>query len=127
MTNVYLDTSAAMKLLVEEPESDALATWIHQSNPRLVASRLLYTELHCAAFRQGIEYEPVRQVLDRVSLLTIHDGILMRAGQGRSGLRSAVAIHLFSALDAGMQEMLVYDGELADAARGMGLAISQPK
>lgn len=127
MSDVYLDTSAAMKLVVEEPESDALANWIHQSNPRLVASRLLFTELYCAAFRQGIDGELVHKVLDRVSLLSIHDGILMRAGQGRSGLRSADAIHLFAAMDAGLREMLVYDGELADAARGMGFAISQPK
>lgn len=127
MTDVYFDTSAAMKLVVEEPESDALATWIHHNNPRLVASRLLYTELHCAAFRQRIEPVSVRHVLDRVSLLSIHDGILMRAAQGRWGLRSADAIHLSSAMDAGLPEMLVYDGELADAARGMGIAVSQPK
>ncbi|MDO5619646.1 type II toxin-antitoxin system VapC family toxin [Kocuria sp.] len=127
MTDVYLDTSAAMKLVVEEPESDALAKWIHHSSPRLVSSRLLCTELHCAAWRQRIDGELVRAVLDRVSLLSIHDGILMRAGQGRSELRSADAIHLYSAMDAGLREMLVYDGELAHGARGMGFVISQPK
>jgi uncharacterized protein len=47
----YLDTSAAMKLLVEEPESAALADELAASpdSHRIVACWSLHTELHCAA------------------------------------------------------------------------------
>ena len=40
----YLDTSAALKLVVEEPESDALAQAIDREQPDLVACWLLETE-----------------------------------------------------------------------------------
>ena len=51
MTVAYLDTSAAMKLVVEETESTALVTALTDSSRRLAASWLLHTELHCAAGR----------------------------------------------------------------------------
>ncbi len=49
---VYVDTSAAMKLLVQEAESEALAEHLERCRrvamDTLVASLLLHTELHCA-------------------------------------------------------------------------------
>ena len=48
VTTSYLDTSAAMKLLVEEAESPALLETLTATPRRLVASWLLHTELHCA-------------------------------------------------------------------------------
>ena len=52
----YVDTSAALKLLVEEAESGELAAVLDaaaHAGDRLVASMLLFTELHCAARRRG--------------------------------------------------------------------------
>ena len=46
----YLDTSAAMKLVVAEPESPALVEAL-SADRRLVASWLLHTEMYCAACR----------------------------------------------------------------------------
>ena len=51
MTVTYLDTSAAMKLLVDEAESDALLHELTTTARDLVASWLLHAELHCAAGR----------------------------------------------------------------------------
>ena len=52
MTISYLDTSAAMKLVLDEPQSEVLtaelAGW---EDRRLVSSSLLHTEVHCAAGR----------------------------------------------------------------------------
>lgn len=70
----YLDTSAAMKLLVEVPESDGLTRYLQAgaSEQELVASWLLHTELHCAANRHpdDIDQDSVSIVLDTVSLTT---------------------------------------------------------
>jgi hypothetical protein len=35
-------------------------------------------------------------------------------------------VHLATALDAGVQEMIVYDHRLAGAARGVGIAVANP-
>lgn len=53
----YVDTSAAMKLVVEEPESAALADAL-STDRQLVASWLLHTEMHCAAGRHPQAVHP---------------------------------------------------------------------
>lgn len=50
----YLDASAALKLLVEEPESEALAQSIDREQPDLVACWLLETEMRSAARREEL-------------------------------------------------------------------------
>lgn len=57
MIVAYLDTSAAMKLLVEEPESDALLSYL-MAGRRLVSSWLLHTDLRCAAGRHPEFFDP---------------------------------------------------------------------
>ena len=53
MTLSYFDTSAAMKLLTAEAESEALREGLARDESRtVVASWLLHTELHCAAGRR---------------------------------------------------------------------------
>jgi predicted nucleic acid-binding protein len=47
----YVDTSAAMKLIVDEAESDAAASAIDAERPDLVACILLETELRRAVDR----------------------------------------------------------------------------
>lgn len=49
MTQWYLDTSAALKLMIDEEESGALADHLDAETPDLVACLLLETELRRAA------------------------------------------------------------------------------
>ncbi len=69
----YLDTSAAMKLLVEERESNALASYLQSAGQELtlVASWLLSTELHCAASRlpEDVAAASVGLVLETLTLV----------------------------------------------------------
>jgi predicted nucleic acid-binding protein len=81
---VYVDISAAMKLLVEEKESAVLADDLQrraQEGGTLVASLLLHTELHCAANRrpEHIEHEAVSEVLSAIALVDIENGDLTTA------------------------------------------------
>ena len=130
----YLDTSAAMKLLVEESESEALAG--HLMTPLgpaaervLVAAWLLHTELHCAANRHpaDIDLESVGTVLETVSLIDVTRGDLLTAGALPGRLRSNDAVHLAVALRVGADQMLTYDADLAEASAGAGLTVVQPR
>ena len=126
----YLDTSAAMKLLVEESESAALAAYLQSTDTerQLVASWLLHTELHCAANRHpdDLDIESVGIVLDTVSLVDLTRGDLLTAGTLPGRLRSNDAVHLAVALRVGADEMVTYDGLLAAAANAAGVVAVQP-
>jgi predicted nucleic acid-binding protein len=120
---VYVDTSAAMKLLIEEKESAMLADHLQrraEDGDTLVASLLLHTELHCAANRrpEHIEHEAVSEVLSAIALVDIENGDLTTAPLLPGRLRSADAIHLATALRLNARAMVVYDTELS-AASGM--------
>jgi predicted nucleic acid-binding protein len=130
----YVDTSAAMKLLVEEAESDALSAFLQSTAERrdqstLVASWLLHTELHCAANRHpdDVDAESVGILLETVSLIDVTRGDLLTAGALPGRLRSNDAIHLAVALRVGADAMLSYDDELANAAAATGLSVQQPR
>lgn len=126
MIRSYLDTSAAMKLVVEEAESKALAAGL-SAGRRLVASWLLHTELHCAVGRHPtvVPAAGVRTVLDRVDLADLTRGDLLAAGT-HAPLRSNDAIHLAVAVRLAVDEIVTYDDELAAAARSAGLAVFAP-
>jgi predicted nucleic acid-binding protein len=126
----YLDTSAAMKLLVEESESVTLATYLQSGDEerQLVASWLLHTELHCAANRHpdDIDLDSVAIVLDTVSLVDLTRGDLLTAGTLPGRLPSNDATHLAVALRVGADEMVTYDAELAAAANAAGVVAVGP-
>lgn len=126
----YLDTSAAMKLLVAEPESDALASYLQSSDHerQVIASWLLHTELRCAANRHpdNVDLYSAGIVLDTVSLIDLTRGDLLTAGTLPGKLRSNDAMHLAVALRVGADEMITYDTDLASAATGAGLSVAQP-
>lgn len=127
MTVTYLDTSAAMKLLIDEAESDVLVQQLTTTARDLVASWLLHTELHCAAGRNPalIEIDAITTVLDAVTLIDITRGDLLAAGT-HAPLRSNDAIHLATALRVGADEVLTYDNGLSAAAKRAGLRVLAP-
>lgn len=108
MIVAYLDTSAAMKLIVEEAESEELARELGaEEDRRLVAPWLLHTELHCAAGRHpdAVDPDAVRAVLEVVNLVDLTRGDLLAAGT-HAPLCSNDAIHLAVALRVGCEEMV---------------------
>ena len=126
----YLDTSAAIKLLVEEAESAGLSSYLQGlgTDLDLVASWLLHTELHCAANRHpnDIDLGAVALLLEAVTLVDLTRGDLLTAGALPGRLRSNDAVHLATALRLGVTELISYDAELLAAAQQAGLAVAQP-
>lgn len=123
----YVDTSAAMRLVVSGPESAPLADGL-SAGRRLVASWLLHTELHCAAGRHpdDVDISAVQAVLDTMDLADLTRGDMIAAGT-HVPLRSNAAIHLAVAIRLASDEMVTYDGEVADAARAASLSVFAPR
>ena len=126
---VYADTSAVLKLAAAERESESLAeqlTEIRSSGGHLVASMLLYTELHCAARRRNLPFDLVNDVLSTINLVDITRSDLMFASALPGQLRSADAIHLATAIRLQVDNLVAYDQELLLAAKESGLNTSSP-
>jgi uncharacterized protein len=127
VTTAYVDTSAAMKLIVDEAESASLLVELTAPGRRLVSSWLLHTELHCAAGRHPgvLSLASIRTVLDAVALVDVTRGDLLAAGT-HAPLRSHDAIHLAMALRIGADEVVTYDAELAEAVAAAGMRVLAP-
>jgi len=80
--SVYLDTSAAAKLLVEEAESEALAAHLDGigGEQDLVSSALLETELRRLAVRLALDQSAVSDLLARVDLVDPPRSLFHEAG-----------------------------------------------
>lgn len=117
-----------MKLILDEPQSQALTDELAGREDRLlVSSWLLHTEMHCAAGRhpQDVDHEAVGTVLDSVSLIDLTRGDLLATGT-HTPLRSNDALHLAVALRVGADEIVTYDGELIERATAAGLVVLSP-
>jgi predicted nucleic acid-binding protein len=131
LTSAYIDTSAAAKLLVLEPDSDAMATWVQQAADTctdLVSSLLLETELRRFALRHGIEQSSASEVLGGIALAELPPSLFLEAGLfSETTLRTLDALHLASAIRLEVDELITYDVRLADAARALGLRVTAPQ
>lgn len=129
-TAVYLDASAAVKLLRREPETDALR-WALTNVTSRVSSELLEVELRCVARRQEdpAALERSERVLAGIDLLPFTPAIRARAGEAFDPpQRSLDALHLATALDLGIDGllMLTYDARQARAARAADMRVEGP-
>ncbi len=130
MTAVYLDSSAFVKLVVNEAETAALRTFLAGRPARRVSSTLLRTEVLRATRHLGPEVlATVRESLRRIDLVSIDDRILDGAGTIEPGvLRTLDAIHLATALAVGddLDAIVTYDLRMIQAARLLGLPTASP-
>jgi len=133
--NVYFDTSAFLKLFILEPGSASVATAWNGAD-LLVAGRLMYAEARAglaAAGRQS-RLSPPDVAQAKADLQRFwHDldiweavaPIVDQAGDlaEQHGLRGYDAVHLATALAAGVDAMVTADADLLRVAPICGLAI----
>ena len=128
---VYLDSSALVKLVVREPESDDLRAFLGE-NPAAVSSAIAVTEVRRAIGRLSPRRslsDRARLVLDGVALLEMELEILEKAASLLPAeLRTLDAIHIASALSLGtdLLAFVSYDDRQRNAARKAGLPLVQP-
>jgi predicted nucleic acid-binding protein len=130
----YLDSSALVKLVHEEPESGSLLAFLADSD--LLTSELVLTEVP-RAIRRAAELDPrvprdallerAGLLLDAVALVPLDRSVLLAAGtlEGVS-LRSLDAIHIATALLVPIDGFVGYDERQAAAARLAGLRTVAP-
>ena len=126
----YLDTSAAVKLVVVERGSKALRRWLASRDGEIASSDLLRTELLRATRRTAPEQMvQARAVLDSLILVTLSTAVCERAAMLEPHLlRSLDSLHLAAALELGdeLEGMVTYDRRLAEGARGLGIGVIAP-
>lgn len=126
----YIDSSAFVKLISFEPQTDALLDWIAKARPSLFANELLRTEVIRAVRR----FDPnalvaAKDLLHTVNLLAMPSSTFARATElDPRILRSLDALHLASALDLGddLDVLVTYDERLAEACALHGVAVVAP-
>lgn len=126
----YVDASAAVKFVVEEPETDALREWADAVQGRLITSDLTRTELIRATRRVVPDrLGRANDVLDSLEIVGLSVNVFRQAGliEPRT-LRSLDAIHLAAALELGdeLDGIVTYDDRLADAAAQLGIPVVAP-
>jgi predicted nucleic acid-binding protein len=128
----YADTSAVIKLLVEETDSKAFAAFYDaHSDAEWVSSDLLRIELTRAVARAMPALLPdARELLLAFSCIAIDDDIVEGAiTEPDRGLRSLDAIHLATAriLAPELDALVTYDDRLLRAATDAGLVTVSPR
>ncbi len=126
----YLDTSAAVKLVLKERGSTAVRRWLDARADRLGSCDLLRTELQRTIRREAPDQMiRARAVLDSILLMRLSTTICERAATLEPGLlRSLDALHLAAAIDLGdeLEGFVTYDERLADAAARNGIRVFAP-
>ncbi len=127
---IYLETSAALKLVVAEAETGRLELWMaeHAGIPR-VSSRLLRIEMLRAVTRTAPHrMSRVNVVLSAIALLSMDDVAPAAEVIGDKTLRSFDAIHLATAheIRTELSAFVCYDKRLRDSARALGLPVEAP-
>ncbi|MGO1286308.1 MAG: type II toxin-antitoxin system VapC family toxin [Brachybacterium sp.] len=121
---IYLDTSAAYKLLSREPGVAEVES-LFEDGAALLSSRLLEVELYATVDRRGGSHADVDAIVARIDLDAVDGEVIDHALSLRSGLRAMDALHLSTALLYGeaMTAMATFDRKLAEAAQQFGLKV----
>ena len=135
MALFYTDASALVKLVRDEPESDALRAFLADAD--IVSCELVLTEVP-RAIRRAAARDPhldldvlidrAGDALDAVALLSLERVLLLAAGAfAEPALRALDAIHVAAAVDlAPLDGFVTYDERQAAAARLAGLRTMSP-
>ena len=128
---IYLDSSALLKLVFAEDESDALASWLAtQPAAGIVSSELARVEVLRSCRRVDVgSLSTGRSLLESLDLIPLSAHLLQDAVEvGSDALRSLDAIHLASALSLGgaLSAVVVYNHRLEAAAKDSGLVVLSP-
>jgi predicted nucleic acid-binding protein len=131
VTALYLDSSAFVKVVVEEAESVALRSMLAASEAQRVSSSLLRTESLRAVRHLGPSaLLVVREGLRRIGLISVDDRILDAAGVLEPGVMGTLdAIHLATAMAIGddLEAIVTYDERMIAAAGLLGLPATSPR
>lgn len=128
---IYCDSSALVKLVIDEPESAELEAWLgSQPEPMLVSSVLARTEVVRAVARTDPDAaHRAVNLLAAVSVVVLDASLADDAARlDPADLRSLDALHVAAALRLGpaLGVMVSYDELILDVAREHGVSVAHP-
>ncbi|MGH9046929.1 MAG: type II toxin-antitoxin system VapC family toxin [Acidimicrobiales bacterium] len=129
---LYLDSSALVKLVQRETESDALRRFLRRHRAdQLVTSALSRVEVVRTVLIGGpAAIAQARRQLSRLDQILLSTEVLDRAATLTPNvqLRSLDAVHLAAAqvVGADLRAVVTYDHRMADAVQNLGFAVERP-
>lgn len=128
----YIETSAFLKLLISEEESEPLRSRfraLRRGGDDVVSCRLLVTESHRVVHRIPVlDHVSVTNALCQIELFDVDAGLFTDAAMmPGANLRSLEALHVASALTVSSDAVLTYDTRVLLAARSAGLVVESPR
>jgi predicted nucleic acid-binding protein len=125
----YLDSSALVKIVIQETGSSALLSWLRDKT-RFAACDLVRVEaVRAVRVSDPAAVPRARQAIGTLILIRLDDSLYERAADlDPPLLRSLDAIHLAAALSMGrdLAGVVTYDGRMADGARALGVKVEAP-
>ncbi len=125
----YVDSSALVKAVVEEPESRLLLRWL-KGKGQLVACELVRVEAVRAVRGSDPSAVPrAREAIATLTLIRLDDSLYDAAADLEPAtLRSLDAVHLAAALSLGgtLAGVVTYDLRMTEAATTLGLHVEAP-
>jgi predicted nucleic acid-binding protein len=127
----YLDSSALVKLVLDEDESEALHAFMEGRVGEMSTAALARTEVARAVAPHGPgKLGDARRLLGTCSEITLSRHLLDRVGAlaHELGLRSLDAIHLAAAEEIRpyLSVVVTYDQRMAEGARRFGFEVAMP-
>ena len=128
---LYLDSSAIVRFVLAEPETDALVEFLSWW-PERISSVLARVEVLRAVRRAGAReavYRRAESVVARIGLVGIDAAVLSLAEDLEpQELRTPDAIHLATALSVGedLGGLVSYDSRLSRVATSSGIPVLTP-
>ena len=132
---IYFDTSALLKFVKRERESESLRSWRRRlaAETELVTSELAGLEIARTLLRAGVYHQRVPyvtgQALRGLYLVDVTSAVLARArtyGVRRLGVLDAVHVATADPFLGVLTDFVTYDSELAAAAIELGLPVTTP-
>lgn len=128
MTVAYVDASALVKLVLDEPDAMPMWHWYVEAD-RITTSHVGAIETRRAIARKADVRARVDEILTSVDIVQLDAAIgRVAASLAPPGLRTLDAIHLATALvfASELDAFVTYDDRLAEAARSLGLPVVRP-
>ncbi|MGL4174922.1 MAG: PIN domain-containing protein [Dermatophilaceae bacterium] len=124
---VYLDSSVALRTILDVPERKRLQSWMQTPGATFVSSRLLRTEAIRVLRRDGRPILDGTPLLDRVGLLDVSRETHTVAESIERHIRALDALHLAMALLIGEPvAVATHDATMAAVATHLGLLVTDP-
>lgn len=124
---VYLDSSVALRMILDVPERERLQSWMQTPETTYVSSRLLRTEVVRVLRRDGRPLADGAPLLDRIGMFEITRETHTVAESIERHVKTLDALHLATALLIGAPATIAsHDTTMKAVAAQLGLSVTDP-